>query len=184
MSNKEYKHSEFLKESDLISLLSIYNDRLSSINQIFTSYITIFLSAIFVVLGAAVVGMSSKLELEIELIVVCSSCILTILLSFGLQATCKRTRKDCLQTIAKMVIVEEKLGLDNNKMYNSEFWKNDSIVLEEHIASRDGTKTIKNFIDINMNKGQYSNIYIISIFVYIVSAMIILLEVYRLLMLN
>ena|GEM_PF-5153364 len=71
-----------------------------------------------------------------------------------------------MQTIAKMVILEEKLGLDNIRMYNNMFWKSDSIVFKKHIDPRRDTKTIKDFIDKYMNRGQFRNIYTIAIYIY------------------
>ena len=61
---------------------------------------------------------------------------MAVLLAYALKNMSRRARKYYLESMVKVVILEEKLGLENKDEYSSKIWKNDSLVLKRHIKSR------------------------------------------------
>ncbi|MBN2879781.1 MAG: hypothetical protein JXN65_09150 [Clostridia bacterium] len=173
------KRNVLLNESELISLLAIYYNNISTINNLFTTYMSVFIGGIFVVLGACVLGITSSLSLGIETLLVCMGSLMAILLSIGLRRMVYRSIKHSLENIAKVVILEEKLGLDSIEIYNSKDWPNDSLVMKDHILERKNTGTIKNFIEQRHDKGQFKNVKFITNSIIGISSVIFAFEVIR-----
>lgn len=176
MSNSGKKK---LSKSKLLTLLEIYYGRLQDVNAQFTTLFTIFLSSIFVVFGASVIGIVSKLDIWTELLVVSSGLSMAVALAVGLRKMSKYSYKLILQTIIKINITEEQLGLGNKEIYSSEYLDKSSLILDRHISSMEKYKTVDSFVDQNEKKDQMGSVYYITSIIFVFSGILFFVEIGR-----
>lgn len=145
IDNIKQEEKKRLTNTELINLHSNYYNHYDSSSQQIISYLSLFLSAIFVVLGGCVIVITTDIIIIIQSVILCLCGGLSLLLSVKMLKMYTRGYENILNCIAKIVIIEEKLGIDNAEIYHSKYWENDSMVMEHHINFRKQSKTIEEF---------------------------------------